>query len=394
MKNISLLVLGSVFLLILMRSQHAYAYSYTIQNKPDSLLSSYYKHVSSDSIYIYLTHDYKLTEEDCYSVIRKAKKDTIGNYISSYKDIMRSGNLLGTGSYSSGLRNGKFTTYHESGTIKSNGYFIDDNPTGEWHQYDKNGVLTRRVFFSERQTIIDEVSIDNKKQIVDGRGKFKGVIFSQALGESIYTSGTIANGMMEGKWRIYRLTKSGKRTSYAVEYFDKGKMVLGKFDNEGNRFQREYHSQSLIAILEPEYYLQVEKGEHISCEQLRNNSNQQKITKPKLAYINKLQIEGLIEKRTARNNIVNKHREVEQLYKLTINSSGKVTFVESVSPEFIYPMDDLLRQIILESRWEPEYVGEVLVESTFILRMKFTPSDMARAQSVGRVPFNVTFKIE
>jgi antitoxin component YwqK of YwqJK toxin-antitoxin module len=353
----------------------------------DTVLLEYFKKIGTDSAYLYLTDKFQLTEPPCAKVVRKTEVNKNGFQNGRYKDLTIEGALLGSGSYSNGLRNGVFNAYHSNGTLKSTGRFVDDKPNGVWKHFDETGALVREVIYDEKSLEIKLIATNGKTLIRDGNGKFKGKIYTLVFDQTIYASGRVMNGVMEGKWRIWEITSNGEQKTLSIEYFDQGKFVLGSLSSSANRFQREYHTKSILTFLEPEYYFQIEKGMVISCTDL-------KYKKPELLYINKSQIESLAQKRVLQKYILNQNVMSAQFYDLIIDAHGVVSSAESKGAEPILPMDDNLKQIILKSKWKAGENIQGILESKITLVIEFTPATISNQQSLNGVPYVVTFRIE
>jgi len=363
------------------------AEAHSKSNKKDTVLLEYFKRIGTDSAYLYLTDKFQLTEPPCAQVVRKTGVNKNGFQDGPYKDLTLEGKLLGNGSYSKGLRNGVFNAYHMNGTLKSSGRFVDDKPIGDWKHFDEIGVLVKEVIYDEKNLEINLITTNGKKLIRNGSGKFKGQVYSLVLNQTIYASGRVIYGVMEGKWRIWERTSTGEEKTLAIEYFDNGKFVLGSLSSSANRFQREYHTKSILTFLEPEYYYQIEKGMVISCTELRNK-------KPELLYINKSQIESLAQKRVQQKYVINQNVKSAQFYDLIIDAHGVVSTLVSKGLEPIIPMDDNLKQIILKSKWKAGENIQGAIESRITLVIEFTPASLSNQQSLNGAPYVATFRTE
>jgi antitoxin component YwqK of YwqJK toxin-antitoxin module len=355
----------------------------------DTVLIPYFSKVGTDSAYIYFTDDFRFTEVGCASIVRKTALNSRGFQSGTYKDYVDN-NLIGMGGYQSGLRNGKFETYYKDGKIKSQGQFVDDEPTGEWIYFEPHGALKRQLTFASGKMSILFASRNGKATIEHGSGKFEGTFFSLALNEEMFVSGEVKNGLMEGKWRIWQIDEQGRNQPFSIEYFNEGKFIFGSLSSAGNRFQREYHTKSIVTLLESEYYFTIEQGRVIACEDAMIKKPKLLFIareNPELGYIN--MIENMVAKHVRKGYLQNRSTKSEQIYSLLIDQKGEVKSFKTMSSEDVYPMNDALRDIILFSRWNPGENKSGPIESTALLIFEFEPYLRAPKESMNHRPFTV-----
>jgi hypothetical protein len=159
------------------------------------------------------------------------KKDTI-YFKNEVTDLRMDSTTVMTGSYSPyGKKNGLFTYYDSTGTIRRRGRFENDEMTGKWAFYDKKGALYFEIICSSSNnfTPVFFVNIAGDTLVKNGTGKFYletkdyPWVFHQSTNYAI--EGECADTVKLGTWNYYDFIK--EKRLFVTEIYEKGAFRKG-----------------------------------------------------------------------------------------------------------------------------------------------------------------------
>jgi len=74
---------------------------------------------------------------------------TLSNRISRYLEYFSNKRISIEGQLDNGLKTGIWTYFHDNGTLKARGLFIDDKRQGKWQWFNEDGVLTTKAMLKD-----------------------------------------------------------------------------------------------------------------------------------------------------------------------------------------------------------------------------------------------------
>jgi TonB family protein len=182
----------------------------------------------------YYNEHWELTHQKSVVFFRVCVFDTVNNqFAGEVKDYTKDGQLLMTGTYNGGARNGAFTGYYPNGLVESRGNFINNQPTGLWTYYYPDGSPKQEATFTGNEfTMHFFYDSTNTKVLENGTGYWYEVYEEYKLPSKIIIRGNFLNGKKNGDWEC--LLENG-------DYIYKEKFKSGEFkkgyltDSRGNR---------------------------------------------------------------------------------------------------------------------------------------------------------------
>jgi TonB family protein len=174
---------------------------------------------------LYYNDFWQLVRKDSASQFRIAEVDTINLwFIGSFRDYYSDSSLFMEGQYSkSGLKNGPFKIYYSTGQVYCNGFFDNDELSGTWEYYTKNGDLRERVKFSGIDfQVIDSYDKDGNRIVYKGTGKWV-KNFVNGDGTVLEATGRYYRQKREGNWKLKNIEgQLVLSESYSNDYFLEG----------------------------------------------------------------------------------------------------------------------------------------------------------------------------
>jgi antitoxin component YwqK of YwqJK toxin-antitoxin module len=194
------------------------------QNEP----LKFYEIIKDDSVRMFFTSGGHFTQRECADFTRYTCIDSVGSFNGYFKDIDHRNNVLCTGNYHHGKKNGYFELfYFDGGTIRSRGSYVDNVPKGPWEYFYENGLPQQTVMATEVDTLLIKfVDREGIVKVTDGNGEFAGFVTGNVnvSYNQFFCRGKIQNGKPDGTWKATFAT-----TTFCEEIFDHGKLIKGKF---------------------------------------------------------------------------------------------------------------------------------------------------------------------
>ncbi len=191
---------------------------------------------TSDSLYtFYFDSQYYLVDKDCeffaikrlsnYSVELKA-------YDGAFTDSDTEGNILLTGTYKEGKKDGTFKAFYPTGFLKWQAEFKAGRPVKTWYFYHPDGSAMSIIeIINGRPHITNTWNIRGKSVIKNGSGRFElrdpQFGFNEKGYSAIVYSGKVENGLPDGSWRISYEYARGESEIAAIEKFINGNFTDG-----------------------------------------------------------------------------------------------------------------------------------------------------------------------
>jgi hypothetical protein len=168
----------------------------------------------------------------------------------STKDTNR---VITRGCYKNGMRNGFFTEYHNDGHLKSKGYYVNNQKTGNWDYYDRFGVLTHSVLHDSMDFIFTYIHPQLIRKLWFHRQQVVFYKFETENLSSLFLKGNLKNSQKTGKWV---LKVDGE--VFLNERYRNGKFLYSVLMERGMQLRDD--QQYLPTILNTDVYLdQTEK---------------------------------------------------------------------------------------------------------------------------------------
>jgi TonB family protein len=198
---------------------------------------------------LYYTSQWELTTEDSAKYYRTALIDTIKNqFVGMVKDFTMKDQLLMSGVYQHGVKNGIFTFYYPTGQIEAQGEFKNDKRSGLWNYFYTDGRAWREVKFTEDDFFVVSLhDIDGKLLIKDGTGEWSYTYEWHQLAQSLTIRGTFLDGKKEDEW-VCGYTNGDVLYK---EVFKKGKFRKGNYTNPNGSVKEEYKEEFPNKFLPP-----------------------------------------------------------------------------------------------------------------------------------------------
>ncbi len=193
------------------------------------------EHTSENLYTFYFDSQYFLVDKNCefFSIKRQSNYNTfLKTFEGPFTDYDIDGNIILTGSYKDGKRDGTFKAFYPAGFLKWQAEFSEGRAMGSWFFYYQDGSpMSILKIDGYRIYVTNTWNGKGKPVIKNGKGKFELIEpqfgFNEQGYESIIYSGTIENGLPQGSWRIFYGYPKGENEIAAIEKFDNGNFVGG-----------------------------------------------------------------------------------------------------------------------------------------------------------------------
>lgn len=331
----------------------------------------YYEVIDGDSIKLFFSRSYNLTDKSCYSMVRLTRVNEQGATTGVFQDYTKDGILMGTGEYKNGKKSGLFETYYSDRSIKSTGFFSEDAPYGDWYFFYENGSLDRHLRVLKDTLLITALSVSGDTLVKLGKGAFKGKVEILRSGSSGVAEGSIQNSKREGKWNTYFLSlrENNKGMLFTNEIFDQGSLVKGIYPKAIS--DKKYCCNSTFSLFLEDYYLRLEKASAriAKCKDDIEISAVAKIKSGLERF--KRQLEEFIKE----TSFQGPRRSGMISLKFTITPEGRlINFnnVSAIEPIYANKLAELIKRNVL---WEPAFQKGKQVESSMYFDLYYQFSD-------------------
>jgi len=191
------------------------AFSSETQNKPNEIKTLYYN------------NKYELTDNKDFFLYRvSAWNPNILFFDSTFTDYNKNNNIIHTGSYSQGFKEGLFKVfYNDTNVLYAEGKYKKNKMNGLWKYYYKSGKIKDEVVIMGNEfKIINHYSENGDTLVKIGNGKWIFQIRSWDGKNDMLVSGNLLNGMKDGLW----IVRNDKKV-VVEENYEKGKFISGKY---------------------------------------------------------------------------------------------------------------------------------------------------------------------
>ena len=151
---------------------------------------------------LYYTDQWELTTQGAAKYYRICLFDTIKTqFIGEVKDFAMDGQLIMSGSYQDGIKNGPFTFYYPSGQIESEGVFQKNMRTGTWKYFFPDGKPLREVRFTGEDFFVVSFYNQNGELVIqNGTGEWHFIYEWYGFPLKFEVKGNFQEGKKVGEW--------------------------------------------------------------------------------------------------------------------------------------------------------------------------------------------------
>jgi len=209
------------------------------QNLSDNFkIGDYIEVFNTDSILVYFNCSGAIVDKDCAQFMRIGKIDSTNiNVTGNFYDYYIEGNLLLKAKMENDYLNDSAIYYYKNGNIKSIGKYQDNVKKGIWKYYYENGQLEKVLNFVADYPFISEYYNEKGEQLViNGNGKYTGKCYFGNECSPLTIKGKVANGKMNGKWKLISPMSIGYNESTNSYYSSKSKQKVGYEIFENGKF--------------------------------------------------------------------------------------------------------------------------------------------------------------
>lgn len=194
---------------VFLGTQTVYSQGVEVSDAKDSTLT-YFERLPNGQTRFYFDQNYFLSDKFCpfTSIERDAGFDTQNNrFDGDFVDHDLNGNVLLTGSYRAGSKEGEFKAYHGNGQLKWEAVYVQDQLSGMSHYYYPDGLPMISVFHGDQGIEIkDYWDQKGEQRVRNGRGRYEMRIeidgYNEYGAEFITRRGRIRNGKPHGLWMV------------------------------------------------------------------------------------------------------------------------------------------------------------------------------------------------
>ncbi|WP_146198673.1 toxin-antitoxin system YwqK family antitoxin [Pararcticibacter amylolyticus] len=196
-----------------------------------------------DSLYnFFFDSQYYLTDKNCefYEIKRTCSYNTaFKTFDGRFTDTDTNGNILLTGTYKDGRKQGSFQAFYPGGVLKWQAEFLDDVPVKTWYYFYPDGRPLSILKVENGEVLItDAWDVKGRVTVKNGTGKFSledpQFGFNEQGYEAVIYRGSLKDGKPEGTWRILRKFSGSDYETAAIETFSDGKFIAGISQADGN----------------------------------------------------------------------------------------------------------------------------------------------------------------
>lgn len=205
---------------------------------------------------------YYLVDKDCeFKSIERVSKFIVAENVfdGDFRDFDQNGNVILTGHYDKGVRNGVFKAFHPDGRLKWETSFVDNRPTGDWKYYYPDGKPMLTVNYDEANIqIMAFWDRRGRQRIKDGHGTYEfrmPFTFYNEYGFPFFErKGRVRNGVPRGYWSTHMVDDNNKKTLYTEEVFDNNGVL-----SEGYNLFTDAPYRTPIALIPTHYFYTAER---------------------------------------------------------------------------------------------------------------------------------------
>ncbi|GAA4783387.1 hypothetical protein GCM10023231_08790 [Olivibacter ginsenosidimutans] len=211
----------------------------------DTLKSTYFEPLEDGRTQFYFDEHYFLVDRDCqYKTIERVGKYNVSlkNFDGPFTDYNNDGQVILTGNYTGGKKNGLFTAYFANGRTKWIIHFKDDLPVDTSKYNYPDGLPLLEIRYTDSAAYVQNFWDTHRRQrIKDGDGKFEFAVKAEGYNAYGYTytkyQGNVKAGKPDGVWNIFLLYDNREQDFAGYERFEKGKFKAGYDELEGVPYQ-------------------------------------------------------------------------------------------------------------------------------------------------------------
>lgn len=346
--------------------------------------TTYFEPLTDGNTQFYFDEHYFLVDKDCqYKTIERIGKYDIPlkNFDGAITDYNNDGQVILTGNYSGGKKEGLFTAYFANGETKWLITFKDDKPFGlaTYNYPDGLPMLTIR-YEADQAFVQDFWDTRRRQQVKDGNGRFEFAVKAEGYNEYGYTytkyQGNIKAGKPNGNWDIFLVYDNQEQDYAGYERFEEGTFKAGYDELNGGL---PYNNASRLQIGPSLFFLQAEHMMSKRCTIDENQDFSMFITK---------RLEKVFALYDARN-VITKPTKVE--IEAKVNKTGTLRGLEIVDGLSNDEVDKIMKRALANiSYWIPSYADENYIDDVFHIKV-----DTMVDEETGQLKFyNLTIERE
>ncbi|MEQ9425407.1 MAG: TonB family protein [Cyclobacteriaceae bacterium] len=321
---------------------------------------------------------WRITREENASFFREVKIDTSKMVFDGpFTDSDFNNNILRTGTYAAGKKQGLFTFYYQGlRQIESRGYFENDKRIEIWDFYNSTGDLRQTVNFTPYGfQVLEYIDNTGTKSIQNGTGDW--VLYVGDSDGGVILRGRFFEGTRAGRWTYqYR---SG--TKILTETYKKGELHEGIYYGNGEK-EKYYETKLTADIFDPADLKVIERfetdgsfyGPDAMGYILKKNDPFEEIPaasktgfKEGQEDLYKFISDNLEYPAAAYNNGVQGKVSIEAL----IDEAGKASNFRVVEGLDQALNAEAVRLLQLYDKWEPPLVGNTPMKSRIVIPIDF-----------------------
>jgi len=345
--------------------------------------ATYFEPLTDGSTQFYFDEHYFLVDKDCqYKTIERIGKYDIPlkNFDGAFTDYNNDGQVILTGNYSGGKKEGLFTAYFANGETKWLITFKDDKPSGLATYNYPDGLPMLAIRYEADQAYVQNFWDTRRKQRVkDGNGRFEFAVKAEGYNEYGYTytkyQGNIKAGKPNGNWDIFLVYDNREQGYAGYERFEEGKFKAGYDELNGGL----PYNASRLQIGPSLFFLQ---AEHMMSKRCTVDENQDF----------SMFIMKRLEKTFAlydASNVINKPTKVE--IEVNVDKTGTLRGLEIVEGLSNDEVDKIIRHALVNiGYWIPSYADKDYIDDVFHIKV-----DTMVDEETGQLKFyNLTIERE
>lgn len=193
----------------------------------------YMEPAGNGEIRFYFDERYYFVDRDCeFRAIERIGKINPETQLfdGPFIDYNYRGQLILSGHYTNGIRNGDFKAYHGNGQLKWEVRYENGEPVGLWKYYYPDGKPMVYTEYSENAMLIKEYwDQSGKHQVKNGNGKYEMKLeldgYSPYGIKYIVRKGRIKNGLQHGFWALQLIYGDDSKENMSGQIYRDGILV-------------------------------------------------------------------------------------------------------------------------------------------------------------------------
>ncbi|QNL51316.1 hypothetical protein H8S90_07000 [Olivibacter sp. SDN3] len=229
----------------------------------------YFEQVDSGLTQFYFDEHYFLVDKFCqFKTIERVGKYNLElkSFDGKFIDYNNEGEVVLTGNYANGKKNGVFTSYFANGQINWVTTFKDGEPEGISTYNYPDGLPMMEVLYKDGQVYVQNFWDTRRRQrVTDGNGKYAFAVKAEGYNEYGYEyiryQGNIKRGKPDGHWDFFLVYEKNESYYAGYEKFKEGKFTAGYDEIKGEP----YFKNSKLQVGPSIFFVQAENMMSKKC---------------------------------------------------------------------------------------------------------------------------------